>query len=775
MSINDLTDAISDPDGSGLKNVFLGYGSGVSTTTGTNNNGLGLYTLTNNTFGDYNNAVGHFVLYSNVNGFSNNAIGDSALYSNVNGSSNNAIGDVALYSNVSGTDNVAFGDTSLYYLNGGYNDGNYSGDGSNNVALGFNAGGDLQAGDYNILIGSNAQAYDTNSNYYLNIGDVIYGNLSSGHIGINVPSPTTELEVNGTISATALVVGGVSITGSGGSGDRITSGSLVAVANSATGYISLTTGATNWGYLSSGASYIPSLSSNFISTTALTVNGVSITGDGVSMSIKDLTDAISDPDDSINASVFLGYGSGVSNTTGGHNNGLGLYSLASNIDGYANNALGVNALYNNVSGGLNTAIGEGALYNLNGGYNDGNYTSGDGSNNVALGYSAGNGLSAGDYNIFIGAGTDTPTNNSNYYLNIGNVIFGDLYKGYIGINVPSPTTELEVNGTISATALVVGGVSITGSGGSSDRITSGTLLAVANSATGYISLTTGATNWGYLSSGQSYIPSLSSNFVSATTLNVSGTAYVSNLVVMSISTTAGTDPSLSISAAGSDTQVQYNSSGSFAGSSAFTYSGGLLTVTNISTTNISVSTINGIAVGSLGGTSDRIVSGSLVAVANSATGYISLTTGATNWGYLSSGASYLPNLSSNFVSSTNISATTLNVSGTAYISNLIVMGVSGSAGTDPSLTVSATSPGGASTNVQYNSGGSFGGDSGLTYTSATNILTVSGKIGVASTTPSATLDVSGSIKLGTSPATCTANDYGLMRFSGGQLQICLSR
>jgi hypothetical protein len=382
----------------------------------------------------------------------------------------------------------------------------------------------------------------------------------------------------------------------------------------------------------------------------------------------------------------------------------------SNVDGNNNNAIGQSALFKNVSGGGNVALGDSTLWQLDGGYNDGNYTSGDGSNNVAIGDSAGFNLDTGDYNILIGANANAYDSNFNYYLNIGDVIYGNLYNGHIGINAPSPTTELEVNGTISAT-----------------------------------------------------------------TLNVSGTAYVSNLVVMSISTTAGTDPSLSISAAGSDTQVQYNSSGSFAGSSAFTYSGGLLTVTNISTTNISVSTINGIAVGSLGGTSDRIVSGSLVAVANSATGYISLTTGATNWGYLSSGASYLPNLSSNFVSSTNISATTLNVSGTAYISNLIVMGVSGSVGTDPSLTVSATSPGGASTNVQYNSGGSFGGDSGLTYTSATNILTVSGKIGVASTTPSATLDVSGSIKLGTSPATCTANDYGLMRFSGGQLQICLNR
>jgi hypothetical protein len=109
------------------------------------------------------------------------------------------------------------------------------------------------------------------------------------------------------------------------------------------------------------------------------------------------------------------------------------------------------------------------------------------------------------------------------------------------------------------------------------------------------------------------------------------------------------------------------------------------------------------------------------------------------------------------------------------------MSISTTAGTDPSLSISAA---GSDTQVQYNSSGSFAGDSAFTYSSglltitnisATNVLTVSSKIGVATTAPSATLDVSGSVKLGTSPATCTANDYGLMRFSGGQLQICLNR
>jgi hypothetical protein len=59
-----------------------------------------------------------------------------------------------------------------------------------------------------------------------------------------------------------------------------------------------------------------------------------------------------------------------------------------------------------------------------------------------------------------------------------------------------------------------------------------------------------------------------------------------------------------------------------------------------------------------GGTAlgDRITSGTVSVTVNT-DGYISLTTGVTDWGYLSSGVSYLPTLVSGRVSATNISAT----------------------------------------------------------------------------------------------------------------------
>ena len=58
---------------------------------------------------------------------------------------------------------------------------------------------------------------------------------------------------------------------------------------------------------------------------------------------------------------------------------------------------------------------------------------------------------------------------------------------------------------------------------------------------------------------------------------------------------------------------------------------------------------------------DRITSGTLAVTANSATGVVSLSTAGTTWGYLNSTRSYLPALSSVQVSSTNVSATLLQV------------------------------------------------------------------------------------------------------------------
>lgn len=132
---------------------------------------------------------------------------------------------------------------------------------------------------------------------------------------------------------------------------------------------------------------------------------------------------------------------------------------------------------------------------------------------------------------------------------------GTLVAGNIGVNTITPSTPLEVNGTISATSLYVtattGTISGTavngryasfttltagtfygdGSGltgvtaASSDRITSGTTNVVANGNSGYVSFTSAGTTTGYYSPGGIFAAvgiSTSSNQASFTTVYASG-------------------------------------------------------------------------------------------------------------------------------------------------------------------------------------------------------------------------------------------------------------
>lgn len=76
---------------------------------------------------------------------------------------------------------------------------------------------------------------------------------------------------------------------------------------------------------------------------------------------------------------------------------------------------------------------------------------------------------------------------------------------------------------------------------------------------------------------------------------------------------------------------------------------------------------------------DRITSGTLAMVANSATSYVSLSSNGTTWGYLNSGNSFLPTLSANRVSATNVSASVVQlrgatVSAAGALANYIVSG-----------------------------------------------------------------------------------------------------
>lgn len=98
---------------------------------------------------------------------------------------------------------------------------------------------------------------------------------TSGTLFISTISATNIY--GSTASLTTLYVGGVAVTGGGASGDRITSGTVSAIANTSGGYISLTTGATTWGYLGSSATYLPIVNGNIVSSALVSTTNVSLT------------------------------------------------------------------------------------------------------------------------------------------------------------------------------------------------------------------------------------------------------------------------------------------------------------------------------------------------------------------------------------------------------------------------------------------------------------------------------------------------------------------
>ena len=150
--------------------------------------------------------------------------------------------------------------------------------------------------------------------------------------------------------------------------------------------------------------------------------------------------------------VAVGQGALANNTTGSWNEALGQSALGDNTTGSYNVAMGESALAVNTTGGYNTAVGQSAMSgNITGSYNvavgeyalAGNTTGGHnttvgtgalqantaGTNNTVLGNSVANGtLTTGSYNILIGTSgaVTTVASGTNYNLNIGNLLQGDM-------------------------------------------------------------------------------------------------------------------------------------------------------------------------------------------------------------------------------------------------------------------------------------------------------------------------------------------------------------
>ncbi|MCK1615016.1 MULTISPECIES: hypothetical protein [unclassified Bradyrhizobium] len=91
------------------------------------------------------------------------------------------------------------------------------------------------------------------------------------------------------------------------------------------------------------------------------------------------------------------------------------------------------------------------------------------------------------YNTFI-RGTTSGTINYSVRADGTEYLAGELGIGttYSSATTWTPNAQLEVSGTISATSLLINGVSISGNGATGDRIVSGSINAIADVSTGAV-------------------------------------------------------------------------------------------------------------------------------------------------------------------------------------------------------------------------------------------------------------------------------------------------
>ncbi|HUX61730.1 MAG TPA: hypothetical protein VMV32_10505, partial [Ignavibacteriaceae bacterium] len=230
----------------GSQNLAFGCLALTAITTGTQNQAIGANSLLVNTEGSGNMAFGQGTLRSNIDGDFNVAIGSIALSSNTTASGNVGVGYFALRENQTGIDNVALGREALEGVSGnshnrnvaigrqvghvittgddnmmaGYRAGFALTTGSNNILLGYQAGDNITTGSSNIIIGDNVNAANATADDQLNIGNTIYGDLSTGYIGIGTATPATKLYIADTatqltLAYTSGVTGTLGVNSSG--------------------------------------------------------------------------------------------------------------------------------------------------------------------------------------------------------------------------------------------------------------------------------------------------------------------------------------------------------------------------------------------------------------------------------------------------------------------------------------------------------------------------------------------------------------------------------
>ena len=212
-------------------NLFLGQDSGALISTGQNNTGTGLEALSKVTTASNNTAFGARALDNNT-AAGNTALGAYALPNVTTANSHTAIGAYTLYNlTTGGNRNTAVGYEALYSSNSQYNTAigyqalrastahnnvavGYqallaNAGGAGNTAIGTSAGSNLTGGNTNLMIGSGTAAPSTSSSNQLNIGNYIYGNVSTKQLNLGSSTLVSGIafDVGSATTSARLAVG----------------------------------------------------------------------------------------------------------------------------------------------------------------------------------------------------------------------------------------------------------------------------------------------------------------------------------------------------------------------------------------------------------------------------------------------------------------------------------------------------------------------------------------------------------------------------------------
>lgn len=207
-ALDDLSDAIYD--GAANSSMFIGAGAGTSddgtsnqnvgiggnslnlVTTGTKNVGLGEGALGYLVSGSHNMAIG-FGCFGVTTASANTGLGSAAGSAISTGAHNTAMGFSALSNLTTGSYNVGVGSYALFGAGAstaarnvgiGYQTGFALTTAVNNVLVGYQTGNALTTGSGNILIGYDLAASSVTVSNELNIGNTLYGDTSTGNIGV---------------------------------------------------------------------------------------------------------------------------------------------------------------------------------------------------------------------------------------------------------------------------------------------------------------------------------------------------------------------------------------------------------------------------------------------------------------------------------------------------------------------------------------------------------------------------------------------------------------